>query len=95
MDISIGLNQGSSISFRRGPNSADNTKPRATDLYVYIYIYIYNSYYYNYNIIVAFVKIVTRCVKINIPIFPPIVCFIQTIKNIFAFRYRRTLPVEY
>ncbi len=36
-----GVGQVSSISFRRGPNSADNTKPRATDLYIYIYIYIY------------------------------------------------------
>ncbi len=35
------LEQGSSISFRRGPNSANNTKPRATDIYIYIYIYIY------------------------------------------------------
>ncbi len=29
-----GIKQGSSISFRRGPNSANNTKPRATDLYI-------------------------------------------------------------
>ncbi len=46
------LHQGSSISFRRGPNSANNSNPSATDLYIH-------SYYYNYYIIVAFVKIVT------------------------------------
>ncbi len=46
------LHQGSSISFRRGPNFANNTNPSATDLYIH-------SYYYNYYIIVAFVKIVT------------------------------------
>ncbi len=32
------LHQGSSISFRQGPNSANNTKPRSTDLYIYIYV---------------------------------------------------------
>ncbi len=37
------LDQGSSISFRQGTNSANNTKPRATDLYVCIYIYMYHS----------------------------------------------------
>ncbi len=30
------LGQGSSISFYRGPNSVNNTKPRATDLCIYI-----------------------------------------------------------
>ncbi len=40
MEKQQSLDQGSSISFRRGPNSANNTKPRATDLqYIYIYIY--------------------------------------------------------
>ncbi len=27
------IDQGSSISFRQGPNSANNTEPRATDIY--------------------------------------------------------------
>ncbi len=48
----LALDQGSSISFSQVPNSANNTKPRATDLYIYIYIYVF--------IIVAFVKMVTR-----------------------------------
>ncbi len=65
-------------------------------IHTHIYIYIYYSYYYNYYIIVAFVKIVTRWSQNKYSdIFPPVVCFIQTIINIFAFRYRGTLPVEY